>query len=233
MNAVLPNSARFMLWIDGVGGYLVCERAAVVFGRPSSSVRPFLPGVGGSSSEKSEVDIAVMADVSRRHAELARVGEHYRFRPLKRGCIVDGAAVNESAWVGDGAMLELGDSDSKSGDRSGGGTSRGPRWKFRFPQSFGLTARLEPASSHRLQPHADGILLLADTCLIGPENDAHLPAPDWRRTLVLHRRPDGSLVFRADGSYDVDGRRLKGAVTIHHASQIRADDFLLQLEPLP
>ncbi|MCE9608180.1 MAG: hypothetical protein K8U03_25120 [Planctomycetia bacterium] len=222
MNAVLPTSARFMLWIDGVGGYLVCERAAVVFGRPSSTVRPFLPSVTSLSSERSEVDIAVMADVSRRHAELARVGEHYRFRPLKKGCFVDGAVVQESTWVGDGALLELGDEPG-----------RGPRWTFRFPQSFGLTARLDPASSHRLQPHADGILLLADTCLIGPENDAHLSAPAWPRTLVLHRRPDGSLVFRADGSYDVDGARTSGTVTIHHAARIRADDFSLQLEPLP
>lgn len=229
MNAVLPNSARFMLWIDGVGGYLVCERTAVVFGRPSSTVRPFLPSVADSASERSEVDIAVMADVSRRHAELARVGEHYRFRPLKKGCSVDGCTVRDSTWVGDGSILELGDGS----EDTKGGTSRGPRWTFRFPQSFGLTARLEPASGHRLQPHADGILLLADTCLIGPEADAHLPAPELHRTLVLHRRADGGLVFRADGTYDVDGTRAKGAVTIHHGSQIRADDFLLQLEPLP
>jgi len=229
MNAVLPNSARFMLWIDGVGGYLVCERAAVVFGRPSSTVRPFLPSVAPTASGLAEVDIPVMADISRRHAELARVGEHYRFRPLKKGCFVDGCAVRDSAWVGDGAVLELGDGT----EEVVAGKSRGPRWTFRFPQSFGLTARLDPAGPHRLQPHADGILLLADTCLIGPENDAHLSAPDWRRTLVLHRRPDGSLVFRADGSYDVDGARRTGAVTIHHASQIRADDFSLQLEPLP
>lgn len=233
MTAVLPNSARFLLWIDGVGGYLVCERTAVVFGRPSSTVRPFLPTVAPSASERSEVDIAVMADVSRRHAELARVGEHYRFRPLKKGCLVDGEPVRDSAWVGDGAVLELGDGSDDAARGSGQGSGRGPRWTFRFPQSFGLTARLDPAGPHRLQPHADGILLLADTCLIGPENDAHLPAPDWRRTLVLHRRPDGSLVFRADGSYDVDGVRRAGAVTIHHASQIRADDFALQLEPLP
>ena len=58
--AGLPK--RFVLWIDGVGGYLVCLGARVGFGQAT----------GGAP-----VDVPLFADVSRMHAELSRDGEGY------------------------------------------------------------------------------------------------------------------------------------------------------------
>ena len=53
---------RFLLWIDGVGGYLVCMGTRVNFGQA-------VPG--------SPVDVPLVADVSRMHATLSRDGEGY------------------------------------------------------------------------------------------------------------------------------------------------------------
>jgi hypothetical protein len=53
---------RFVLWIDGVGGYLVCLSSRVGFGQAT----------GGAP-----VDVPLFADVSRMHAELSRDGEGY------------------------------------------------------------------------------------------------------------------------------------------------------------
>jgi hypothetical protein len=53
---------RFLLWIDGVGGYLVCLNPRIGFGQAT----------GGGP-----VDVPLFADVSRMHAELTRDGEGY------------------------------------------------------------------------------------------------------------------------------------------------------------
>ncbi len=54
--------SRFLLWIDGVGGYLVCLANKVSLGRAQ-------PGTA--------VDVPLLADVSRVHAHLARDPEGY------------------------------------------------------------------------------------------------------------------------------------------------------------
>jgi hypothetical protein len=53
---------RFVLWIDGVGGYLVCLSQRVGFGQATAN---------------GPVDVPLFADVSRLHAELSRDAEGY------------------------------------------------------------------------------------------------------------------------------------------------------------
>jgi hypothetical protein len=63
---VVPTAAatrnRFLLWIDGVGGYLVCLDNRVSLGQ---------------ATPEATVDIALFADVSRLHASLTRDSEGY------------------------------------------------------------------------------------------------------------------------------------------------------------
>lgn len=56
------SSARFLLWIDCVGGYLVCLSPRVI--------------IGQAAAEKL-VDVPLVADVSRLHATLTRDAEGY------------------------------------------------------------------------------------------------------------------------------------------------------------
>ncbi|MCZ2342315.1 MAG: FHA domain-containing protein, partial [Bacteroidales bacterium] len=62
----LPGSPglpkRFLLWVDGVGGYLVCLAPRVTFGQATAD---------------GPVDVPLFADVSRLHAELTRDQEGY------------------------------------------------------------------------------------------------------------------------------------------------------------
>src|SRR5262249_14765432 len=53
---------RFLLWIDGVGGYLVCLGGRVTLGQ---------------ATPDAYVDIPLFADVSRHHATLTRETEGY------------------------------------------------------------------------------------------------------------------------------------------------------------
>jgi hypothetical protein len=200
-----PFAGRFMLWIDGVGGYLVCEGPTVAVGRPGAD---------------SAADIPVMADISRRHAVLHREGEHYLLEPL-RTCRVAGHGTERIVRLADTATIELGDDPKHA-----------VRLRFRVPNACTRTARLDLESHHRLQPHADGVLLPADTVLIGPAADDHVRAPGWPRSVLLHRRGDGTLIFRAEGTYDVDGVRSRGSTRISRSARIRSSEFSLRLEPL-
>jgi tetratricopeptide (TPR) repeat protein len=53
---------RFLLWVDGIGGYLVCLSQRVSFGQATA---------------EAPVDVPLFADVSRAHAEVIRDGEGY------------------------------------------------------------------------------------------------------------------------------------------------------------
>jgi hypothetical protein len=83
--SVLTSSAptlpkRFLLWVDGVGGYLVCLSSRVTFGQATAD---------------GPVDVPLFADVSRLHAELSRDGEGYVVESAK-GLLVNGRSATRS-----------------------------------------------------------------------------------------------------------------------------------------
>jgi hypothetical protein len=62
------RSPRVMLWIDGVGGYLVCLGSRLTFGQ---------------AIPDAAVDVPIQADVSRQHAVLTRDPEGYLLEALR------------------------------------------------------------------------------------------------------------------------------------------------------
>jgi hypothetical protein len=87
--ASLPK--RFLLWVDGVGGYLVCLSSRVTFGQATAD---------------GPVDVPLFAEVSRTHAELTRDGEGYVIES-GRGIRVNGAETKR-AVLGAGDRVTLG-----------------------------------------------------------------------------------------------------------------------------
>lgn len=75
-----PMPPRFYLWIDGVGGYLVCLGSRLTFGQALPEAR---------------VDVPLVADVSRLHATLTRDGEGYLLEAV-RPVQVNGAMVTKA-----------------------------------------------------------------------------------------------------------------------------------------
>ncbi len=79
---------RWLLWIDGVGGYLVCVQNRVTLGQATAD---------------TTADVAVFADISRHHATLTRDAEGYLLespramevngRPLQRALLQSGDRV--------------------------------------------------------------------------------------------------------------------------------------------
>jgi hypothetical protein len=84
---------RFLLWIDGVGGYLVCEADEVVIGQPAAGGR---------------IDVPILGDISRQHARIHRNGEGYLLQPLRKTKVV-GRPVEGWHTLADGQLIELGE----------------------------------------------------------------------------------------------------------------------------
>ena len=188
-----------MLWIDGVGGFLALTANQVMIGQPSAN---------------PEADIAVMADISRRHAAIVRDAESYLLAAY-RETRVAGRAVVEPTPLADEAEIELG---------------KGVRLRFRRPHAFSRTARIELASGHRASPPADAVVLFAESCVLGPNAASHVICPMLDRELVLFRRGD-DLLTRYDGAYFVDGRAVTGACRVGAGSRVASGDFAMSLEP--
>ncbi len=192
---------RFFLWIDTVGGFLVCTGDTVVLGQPD---------------QKGEVDVPLLGDLSRKHAIIRRVGEGYLLEPL-REVRVNGEPTGSAMSLADGALIELGE---------------GVRLHFRRPHPLSATARLEFASSHRTQPKCDAVLLLADTCVLGPSTQSHVVCPDWKDEVVVCRQ-QGDLFCRTTGSIDIDGVACQGRARINTSSRVSGDDWTFSLESVP
>jgi hypothetical protein len=190
---------RFLLWIDGVGGYLVCLGNRVTVGQ---------------ATPDAYVDIPLFADVSRLHAALTRDEEGYLLEAT-RPLLVNGQSV-------DRALL-------REGDRITLGSSC--QLQFRLPVPVSASARLELASGHRLPLTVDGVLLMADTLILGPGPQAHVVMPDLEQAVVLYRHKDG-LGVRYAGNLTVDGQRCRERGILRPTSAVSGDDFAFAVEPV-
>lgn len=191
---------RFLLWVDAVGGYLVCQGEEITFGQ----------AVGDH-----DIDVPIQGDLSRIHARMRRSGEGYLIEAV-RTTKVNGREITEPTVVGDGDLIELGES---------------VKLKFRRPHALSATVCLDFVSHHRTQPAADGVLLMAESCVLGPQSTSHVKCPDWTTEVVLFGQAD-SMQCRAKTELVIDGTTCQGGGPVTRRSSITGDEFSLSLEEL-
>ncbi len=190
---------RFMLWIDAVGGYLVCLSPEIVVGQAT-------PG--------TTADVAIQADLSRKHAKIVRHAEGYSLEPMSGKVAVNGNAVTEAVLLADGDEMQLGEA---------------VKLRFRKPHVLSSSARLEITSGHRSSPHADGVILMAESCVLGPKWQNHVVCREWAGDVVLYRG-DGQIMCRAMESIEIDGKLHDGRGAVQPGSHVMGSDFSLSLE---
>lgn len=190
---------RFLLWVDGAGGYLVCLGARVTLGQAVPDAFP---------------DVPLLADVSRTHAALTRDPEGYVIEAV-RPVQVNGQSVQKT-------LLQPGDTVTL------GATCR---IQFTQPVPASATARLDLVSGQRLPLAVDGVLLMADTLVLGPGPQAHVTVPDLAKPVILFRHKDG-LGVRYGGTLIVDGQQCRERGQLGPSSRVRGDDFAFAVEPV-
>ncbi len=193
-------SGRFLLWVDAVGGFLVCLDDRIVLGR---------------DGEGSLADVPLLGDVSRNHAVLERQGDGYLIRP-QHATFVNGNLVVDQALLKDGDIIRLGAT---------------VELEFHRPSPISATARLTIVSRHRLSLAVSSVLLMAETCIIGREPQAHVKAPTLKSPAVLYRQA-GGLWCRAAGPFEVDGETRALRAPLSLGSNVLGEGFSFSLEPL-
>lgn len=199
----------FLLWIDSVGGYLVSLADEITLGQPAA--------FGGATH--GGPDIPILGDLAKRHARIRRDGEGYLIEAIQP-VWVDNVAVKRVASLSDGNRIQLGSS---------------VRLVFRRPHALSATARLEFDSNHRTQPSVDGLLLMADSCVLGPRPHSHVVCRDWPEEVVLYRH-ESDLYCRSAAPMEIDGvqttrrKRGGGRGRVTRTSRIVGERFALSLE---
>lgn len=197
------------LWIDGVGCWLLCPATRLTLGGPVE------PG-----SSQPPADLCLMANLSRRHATIERIGESYRL--LTAGGDVNGRAVRDETFLKDGDVIALGNNVRMQFKQpsvlsaSAVLTPDGPSW----PRMF--TGKQTPGS-------VDGIVLMDEVCLMGPGSDAHIACPDWDEKVILHRR-DGELWCRTSSRAWMDSRVMPDAAPLTDGVVVSGDGWRFRAE---
>lgn len=200
--AAAGPSSRFLLWIDRVGVYLVSLHSEFT--------------IGGPATEGRGADLALLAGLSRRHATLERSGERYVIR-AHAPAFVAGRPVHEAADLSGDSEIQLGQT---------------VRLRFRQPSVLSGSACLDFISDHRPARFVDGVVLMDQTCLIGPAPDCHVVCPAWPQTVLLFRSGAG-LCCKARDDLFIDGRHCREAGELCPGSVVTAADIRFRIENLP
>lgn len=170
----------------------------------------------GQAIPETSVDVAIQGDVSRRHAMIRRHQDEYVLHPLGPVAVA-GSRLEGPALLCDGHEIVLGAS---------------VRMMFRQPHPYSNTARLDLTSHHRTQPAADGILLVGETCVLGPDDDCHVVCRGWEGPLVLMPAVDGRWRFQAGSSVMIEESELCSAGELDWGMRLSGEHFALMMERL-
>ena len=211
-------AGRWLLWVDGVGGYMLLPGDDWTIGGPSGS-------------EDSE--ICIQGDLSRREACIRRQGSDYILQPLGT-VLLGGRRLSRPAELRDGDLITLGSGAVDSGATRplrpmDGNPLRGARLEFSRPHPLSASARLRLDSRHKTRPRADGIILLADTCVLGPARGSHIVTPEAECEVILVQRGD-QWYCRSAGGTEIDGETRQGRVAIPIGTRVESGGLAFTLE---
>ncbi len=188
---------RFLLWVNNAGGYLVCTANRVTFGQ----------GAGDGP-----VDVPLLADVSRLHAELTRDAEGYVLES-QRAVAINGKPVTRAAL--------------QPGDR----VTLGPSCQFVFhlPSPVSPSARLEFVSGHHFPLAVTSVLLMAEALILGPGPKAHVSLAGLGEPVVLFRGA-GGLGMSFPGPFRVENEPCRDRAAVPVPAWVHGEAFGFGLE---
>lgn len=167
----------------------------------------------GGPSMSHPADVALLSNLKSLHAEIERSREEYVIHPHGPTSI-GGTVISTSTSLMDGDVLQLG-SDV--------------RLRFRVASSLSTSAVLEFLSDHRPSLRTDGVVMMDQTCLIGPGNDQHIRCQGAEDSLVLFRRNDAMWV-RSRQPLHVNGKKQDGPIQLKDGDVVRDESLSFRLE---
>lgn len=209
------TGCRYTLWIDGVGAWQVLTSPVVTLGRAQAPVSPLLARTSLAKEASDEADVAVMSGMSRRHAQLERVNESWVLT-AHAATEIEGRPVDGQTVLPDDCEITAGGS---------------VRVGFCVTTPLSASARLSFLSEHRPAGTVDGVVLMAQTCLLGPGPENHVRCPEWPASLVLVQSRHG-LAVKSRKDIFVDGSLVTGLTPLSSGQVISGTDFRFRLEEI-
>lgn len=200
---------RWLLWMDGVGAWLILIGDEITLGR-SGGTSPLLKQ---TQPGKEEADIAMTGNLSRRHVTFRRDADAWLLQPHSV-VTMGGRSIQREQLLQDDCELAL---------------NQSVKLAFQLPTPLSLSARLTVRSEHRLSMPVSGAVLMAETCLLGSGTENHIRCPAWPGTVILIRSPHG-LSVKSRMPLTSDGTSLTGTTPIRHGQIIRGHDLQLRFE---
>ena len=202
-NAVPLNTLNESTWPDSFHWWIDSIGSYLVFTKPRIRI-----GQAGSK----ENDIAILGDLSSHHADLVASASGILLVPQ--------APTTVNGKPGDSFLL-------RDKDRI---RLRGVELIYHRPSPWGMTSRLEIASKHRLPMSMDGIILLGETCSVGPRPDAVI-STEWDFPIYFNWY-QGKYWVRGPEDLMVDGKPTQGCAPLEPHSQIRGNWGSFRWEPI-
>lgn len=206
-----PGVRGAKLWVDGVGCWRIWLPEQFTIGGPAS------PASETRTGERGGADFALLADLSRRHAIVTRVGESFRIEGTGRE--TGGITLNGKQLVG-GRYLAHGDEVL---------LGRDVRFRFRQPSELSPSATWVCESGHRPVERVDGVVFMNQTCLLGAGKEQHIVVPAAEATAVLFRR-EGKFWFRTAGEWSCNHTALSGPRMLSSGDVIRFGECQFRIE---
>jgi hypothetical protein len=216
------RSERLVVWVDGVGAFLLCLGETTTLG-----------GLAGPA------EVRLTADLSSRHASIHRSGEGYVIEAhgpvlvaseTRASVVPTDADPPGTRSHGSGRIVQsrtnLNQGDELVLFREGG---RGVRLRFTQPNPLTGTAILSIASDHRTEPRYEGIVLLAEACVFGPGPEAHVRCREGKETMLLFRR-DAALFCKSPLPFTVSGKPGTGLTPVHVGDYVVGAGISFRLE---
>lgn len=196
-----PSAAaeRYTFWVDRVGTFLVCLGDRV--------------SIGGPAAEGRRAEVSLLANLSRRHVTIVRSGERY-FLEAHAPATVAGRAVFERVDLNEENDVIMGSS---------------VKLRFRIPNAMSSSARIDFVSDHRPSRASDAVILMQETCLLGPGAENHIRCPDWRQTVLVYRRGH-ALWCRSRDELFIDGQHAPAGGALLPGSVVTGNDLRFRLE---
>lgn len=201
----LDQTAAVLLWIDGVGSWIV------YFGNQVTIGGPVEPG-----SSQPAADLCVLANLRRQHATLERTGETWKLTSVDADEPVylrDGSEVAPAGRL----VMRFGTPSILSSTAIL--TPADQPW----PRMF--TDGRTPAT-------IDGVVLMDEVCILGPGSDAHIRCPEWQQPVILFRR-QGQLWCRSQETLELDGQETSEPQAVRAGSVVSSESWRLRVEAVP
>jgi hypothetical protein len=202
---------RYMAWIDGIGNWLIVTSPEVTIGRAAGGTGPL-----ARVSEPDAADLSLVANLSRRHLSILRADESHVLS-AQGATAINGRLVEERTVLPQSCTIALAGS---------------VRLFFSVPNQLSASARVTFQSEHRPPTAVDGVVLMAETCVLGSGTNSHIHCESWSDPVILVRTADG-LAVKSQLPLLVDGRYSTARQIVSNGQVVRGPDGVqFRLEPL-